>query len=563
MNEKKEALHFIEQIIEEDLAAGLPREKLRFRFPPEPNGYLHIGHAKAICLNFGLGERYQVLVNLRFDDTNPVKEEQAFVEAIKQDLHWLGFQWKNECYTSDYFQKLYEWAQDLIRCGKAYVDDQSQEQINAQRRTPFESGIDSPYRDRSVMENLDLLTRMKVGEFEEGSRVLRAKIDMNAPNMNLRDPVMYRILKKPHHRTGDVWRIYPTYDWAHGQSDYIEHVSHSLCSLEFKNHRPLYDWYLDQVCDEKTVRTKQCEFARLNLSYTIMSKRKLQRLVEERAVKGWDDPRMPTLSGLRRRGYTPEAVRNFCDRVGISRRDNVIDVALLEYSIREHLNRIAPRVMVVLDPVKLIIDNYSEGRLEWLDVRNNPENLQADRCKLPFSKVLYIEREDFMEEPPKKFFRLTLGQEVRLKNAYIIKAVRVVKDAAGRVTEIYCSYDPESRSGSRTDASLRKVKGTLHWVSAVHAVSIEARLYDRLFSDITPDSDEEKDFMEYLNPGALKIVDGYAEPSLRKAQVGERFQFQRLGYFCVDPDSSTERLVFNRTVRLKDSWAKVRENDLL
>ncbi|XOD67915.1 MAG: glutamine--tRNA ligase/YqeY domain fusion protein [Flavobacteriales bacterium Tduv] len=562
MSEKREALHFIEQIIEDDLKAGFPKEKLRFRFAPEPNGYLHIGHAKAICLNFGLGKRYKAPVNLRFDDTNPTKEEQAFVKSIKEDLRWLGFQWDNECYASDYFQKLYEWAQDLIRSGKAYVDDQSQEQINTQRKTPFESGLASPYQERSVTENLDLFDRMKAGEFKEGSRVLRAKIDMNAPNMNLRDPVMYRILKKPHHRTGDAWRIYPTYDWAHGQSDYIEQVSHSLCSLEFENHRPLYDWYLDQICDEKAIRAKQHEFSRLNLSYTIMSKRKLQRLVEEKAVNGWDDPRMPNLSGLRRRGYTPEAIRDFCDRVGIAKRDNIIDVALLEYSIREHLNKTAPRVMAVLDPVKLIIDNYPEDRVEWLDVENNPEDPKGDRHEIPFSKVLYIERKDFMEEAPKKFFRLTLGREVRLKKAYIVKAIRVVKDTAGRMTEIYCSYDPESRSGSGTEASLCKVKSTLHWVSAKHAVSIETRLYYGLFSHVSPDSNEEQEFMKCLNPNALKIIVGYADPSLQKAQIGEHFQFQRLGYFCVDPDSSPGRLVFNRTVSLKDSWAKIQKNDL-
>ncbi|XCI74569.1 MAG: glutamine--tRNA ligase/YqeY domain fusion protein [Flavobacteriales bacterium] len=563
MSKKKIYLHFIEQIIEEDLVAGFPKDKLRFRFPPEPNGYLHIGHAKAICLNLGLGQRYQAPVNLRFDDTNPAKEKQAFVETIKEDIEWLGFQWSDERYASDYFQQLYEWAQKLIRESKAYVDDQSQELINAQRNTPFEPGVISPYRERSIAENLNLFARMKMGEFDEGSCVLRAKIDMNASNMNLRDPVMYRILKKYHNRTRDRWCIYPTYDWTHGQSDYIEQISHSLCSLEFENHRPLYDWYLEQVYDGRGVRPKQREFARLHLSYTVMSKRKLQCLIERKVVSGWDDPRMPTLSGLRRRGYTPEAIRDFCERVGIAKRDNVIDISLLEYGVREHLNKTSPRVMVVLDPVKLIIEDYPDDQIEWLDAENNPEDPQAGQRKILFSKVLYIEREDFMEEAPKKFLRMAINREVRLKNAYIVKALRVVKDAVGKITEIYCSYDPESRSGSGAQASLRKVKGTLHWVSAGHAVPIEVRLYNRLFSDAAPDVDKERDFMELLNIDSLKVVSAYAEPSIQAAQSGDRFQFQRLGYFCVDPDSTADLLVFNQTVTLKDSWAKVQKNDFL
>ncbi|XOD68803.1 MAG: glutamine--tRNA ligase/YqeY domain fusion protein [Flavobacteriales bacterium AspAUS03] len=563
MSEKKTSLHFIEQIIEEDLVAGFPKDKLRFRFPPEPNGYLHIGHAKAICLNFSLAQRYQAPVNLRFDDTNPAKEEQVFIEAIKEDIQWLGFRWSNEFYASDHFQQLYEWAQKLIREGKAYVDDQSQELINAQRNTPFKPGIISLYRDRSVAENLDLFSRMKAGEFDESSCVLRAKINMNAPNMNLRDPVMYRILKKPHHRTGDCWCIYPTYDWTHGQSDYIEQVSHSLCSIEFENHRPLYDWYLEQVYDGRVVQPKQREFARLNLSYTVMSKRKLQRLINRKMVSGWDDPRMPTLSGLRRRGYTPEVIRDFCDRVGIAKRDNLINVSLLEYVVREHLNKIAPRVMVVLDPVKLIIEDYPEDCVEWLDAENNPEDPKSGQHKVPFSKVLYIERDDFMEEAPKKFFRLAIDREVRLKNAYIVKTLRVMKNTVGKITEIHCSYNPESRSGSGTQASLRKVKGTLHWVSARHAVPIKVRLYDRLFSDAAPDGDKEQDFIELLNPDSLKVIIAYAEPSLEEAQSGDRFQFQRLGYFCVDPDSTANLLIFNQTITLKNNWSKVQKNDFL
>jgi len=559
MEEKGKALNFIEQIIEEDLAQGFPREKLRFRFPPEPNGYLHIGHAKSICLNFGLGEKYGAPVNLRFDDTNPEKEDPEFVEAIKRDIRWLGFEWDKELYASDYFEQLYEWAEMLIKRGLAYVDDQPQEVINAQRGTPDRPGVESPYRNRSVEENLDLFRRMRAGEFEEGSRVLRAKIDMASPNMHLRDPIMYRIKKVPHHRTGDKWKIYPTYDWTHGQSDYIEQVSHSLCTLEFLPHRPLYDWFLDQIYEEGKVRPKQREFARLNLSYTVMSKRKLAELVEGGYVKGWDDPRMPTISGLRRRGYTPESIRDFSDRVGVAKRDNLIDIALLEFSIRDHLNKIAPRRMAVLNPVKLVIDNYPEGKTEWLKAENNPEDPSAGYREIPFSRELYIEREDFREQANRKFFRLTLGKEVRLKNAYIIKGEYVVKDEKGEIREIHVTYDPLSKSGSGTPESQRKVKGTLHWVSAPHAKEAEVRLYDRLFTVEQPDADPEKDFKEFINPGSLKVVKAYIEPSLAEAVAGDRFQFQRLGYFIADPDSRPGRPVFNRTVTLKDTWAKIQK----
>ncbi len=559
MNDNDKSLNFIEQIIEEDLAAGFPQEKLRFRFPPEPNGYLHIGHAKSICLNFGLGEKYNAPVNLRFDDTNPEKEDPEFVESIKNDIRWLGFQWDKELYASDYFEQLYQWAMDLIKRGLAYVDDQPQEVINAQRKTPTEPGIESPYRNRSVEENLDLFRRMREGEFEEGSRVLRAKIDMNSPNMHMRDPIMYRIKKVPHHRTGDKWKIYPTYDWTHGQSDYIEQVSHSLCTLEFLPHRELYDWFLDQVYEPGKVRPKQREFARLNLSYTVMSKRKLAQLVEEGLVKGWDDPRMPTISGLRRRGYTPEAIRDFSDRVGVAKRDNLIDIALLEFSIRDHLNKIAPRRMAVLNPVKLIIDNYPEGKTEMLKAENNPEDPGAGYREIPFSRELYIEREDFKEQANRKFFRLTLGKEVRLKNAYIIKGESVVKDAEGNIIQIHATYDPLSRSGSGTPESKRKVKGTLHWVSVPHAREAEVRLYDRLFTEEQPDAHPDKDFKAFINPDSMKVVRAFTEPALAEAKPGDRFQFQRLGYFVADPDSRPDKPVFNRTVTLRDTWAKIQK----
>ena len=557
MSTEDRSLNFIEQIIEEDLQNGYTRESLRFRFPPEPNGYLHIGHASSICLNFGLGLQYQAPVNLRFDDTNPAKEEQEFVDAIKRDVQWLGFEWANECYASDYFQQLYDWAVELIKKGKAYVDSQSSEDMAKQKGTPTQPGVAGPYRDRSVEENLDLFQRMKAGEFPEGTHVLRAKIDMSSPNMLMRDPIMYRILHKHHHRTGNDWCIYPMYDWAHGESDYIEQISHSLCTLEFLPHRELYDWFLDQIYDESKLRPKQREFARRNLSHTVVSKRKLMQLVQEGHVTAWDDPRMSTISGMRRRGYTPASIRNFAKTIGIAKRTNLIDVSLLEFCVREDLNKIAPRVMAVLDPVKLVITNYPEGQEEWLDAENNPEEEVLTYRKVPFSRVLWIEREDFMENTNSKYFRLTLGREVRLKNAYIIKGEHVVKDADGNITEIHATYDAESRSGSGTEASQRKVKGTIHWVSQVHAFEAEVRIYDRLFTHENPDGDKEVDFKNYINPNSLQTITGYLEPSVKTAQVGDRFQFQRLGYFCVDPDSNAEKLVFNKTVGLRDTWAKI------
>ncbi|OWR15122.1 glutamine--tRNA ligase/YqeY domain fusion protein [Chryseobacterium sp. VAUSW3] len=554
MEEEKKSLNFIEQIIEDDLANGFPKDKLRFRFPPEPNGYLHIGHTKAICINFGLGEKYGAPVNLRFDDTNPEKEEQEFVDSIKADIDWLGFKYDKELYASDYFETLYEWAVQMIKDGKAYVDEQSSEEITAQRKNPFEDGIDSPFRNRPVEESLELFEKMKNGEFEEGSMSLRAKIDMKSPNMNMRDPVMYRILKRPHHRTGEKWKIYPMYDWAHGESDYIEQISHSLCSLEFENHRPLYDWYLDQVYDKNRVRNKQREFARMNVSYMITSKRKLQRLVAEKVVTGWDDPRMPTISGMRRLGYTPKAIKNFIERVGVAKRENLIDIQLLEFFVREDLNKISTRVMAVVDPVKLVIENYPQDAEEWLETENNPEDENAGTREIPFSRELYIEREDFKEEAGNKFFRLKLGGEVRLKSAYIIKAERVEKDENGEITTIYATYDPKSKSGSGTEESLRKVKGTLHWVSAKHALPVEVRIYDRLFTTPQPDAEKETDFMDFINPESLKTVHGFAEPSLQNAEIGQPYQFQRIGYFTKDRDSTPEKLVFNRTVTLKDGY---------
>ena len=554
MEEEKKSLNFIEQIIEDDLANGFPKDKLRFRFPPEPNGYLHIGHTKAICINFGLGEKYGAPVNLRFDDTNPEKEEQEFVDSIKADIDWLGFKYDKELYASDYFETLYEWAVQMIKDGKAYVDEQSSEEITAQRKNPFEDGIDSPFRNRPVEESLELFEKMKNGEFEEGSMSLRAKIDMKSPNMNMRDPVMYRILKRPHHRTGEKWKIYPMYDWAHGESDYIEQISHSLCSLEFENHRPLYDWYLDQVYDKNLVRNKQREFARMNVSYMITSKRKLQRLVAEKVVTGWDDPRMPTISGMRRLGYTPKAIKKFIERVGVAKRENLIDIQLLEFFVREDLNKISTRVMAVVDPVKLVIENYPQDAEEWLETENNPEDENAGTREIPFSRELYIEREDFKEEAGNKFFRLKLGGEVRLKSAYIIKAERVDKDENGEITTIYATYDPKSKSGSGTEESLRKVKGTLHWVSAKHALPVEVRIYDRLFTTPQPDAEKETDFMDFINPESLKTVQGFAEPSLQNAEIGQPYQFQRIGYFTKDRDSTPEKLVFNRTVTLKDGY---------
>jgi glutaminyl-tRNA synthetase len=556
MSEETKALNFIEQIVEEDLANGMDKNKLRFRFPPEPNGHLHIGHAASICLNFGLGETYNAPVNLRFDDTNPAKEEQKYVDAIKKDVEWLGFKWDQELYSSDYFQQLYDWTLALIKKGKAYVDEQSSEEIRVQKGTPTSKGTNSPYRNRSVEENLDLFEKMKKGGFDEGTIVLRAKIDMAHNNMHMRDPILYRVLKKSHHRTGTDWCIFPMYDWTHGESDYIEHVSHSLCTLEFKSHRDLYDWYLDQVVTSDTLRPKQREFARRNLSYTIMSKRKLLQLVESGIVNGWDDPRMPTISGLRRRGYTPESIVNFSKTSGISKRDNVTDVALLEHSIKDHLNQIAPRVMAVLDPVKVVITNYPEAKEEFLDANYNDYAEGFGSRDVPFSREIYIEKEDFREEANKKFFRLKLGKEVRLKNAYIIKAESCTKDENGNVTEIQCTYDEDSRSGSGSEASQRKVKGTLHWVSVKHTVKAEVRIYDRLFSDESPDGHKDKEFMEFVNPDSLEVITAYTEPSLKTSTIGDRFQFQRKGYFCVDLDSTADNLVFNRTVPLRDSWAK-------
>ncbi len=557
MGEEERSLNFIEHIIEDDLESGYGREDLRFRFPPEPNGYLHIGHASSICLNFGLGLRYDAPVNLRFDDTNPAKEEKEYVEAIKRDVAWLGYEWDTERYASDYFGQLYDWAVELIKQGKAYVDSQTSEEIAAQKGTPTEPGSASPCRDRSVEENLRLFEGMKNGDFKEGEHVLRAKIDMASANMLMRDPVMYRVLHKAHHRTNTDWCIYPLYDWTHGESDYIEQVSHSLCTLEFLPHRELYDWFLDQLVDSAKLRPKQREFARRNLSHTVVSKRKLLQLVESGVVNGWDDPRMPTISGLRRRGYTPESIRNFAETIGIAKRDNVVDVSLLEFHVREHLNKITPRVMAVLNPLKLVIANYEEGKEEWLDAENNPEDESAGSRKIPFSRELYIEQEDFREEANRKFFRLKLGGEVRLKNGYIIKAESCTKDVEGNVIEVQCTYDPKSKSGSGTEESLRKVKGTLHWVSIPHAITAEVRLYDRLFTDATPDAHKDKDFMEFVNPDSLHKVTGYLEPSLKDAQVGDRFQFQRLGYFNVDTDSKPGELVFNRTVTLRDTWAKL------
>jgi len=559
MSEEKESLNFIEQIIEEDLKTTHSKDALYFRFPPEPNGYLHIGHASSICLNFGLGLKYNAPVNLRFDDTNPAKEEQRFVDAIKKDVQWLGYSWAKECYASDYFEQLYSWALLLINQGKAYVDSQSSEDIALQKGTPTQPGVAGPYRDRSVEENLALFEQMKTGEAPEGAHVLRAKIDLQSTNMLMRDPVIYRTLHKAHHRTGTDWKIFPMYDWTHGESDYIEQISHYFCTLEFLPHRELYDWFLDQLVDASKLRPKQREFARRNLSHTLVSKRKLARLVQERVVDSWDDPRMPTISGLRRRGYTPDAIKNFAQGIGVGKRDNLIDVSRLEFSVREDLNKKANRVMAVLDPVKVTITNYPEDQTEWLEAENNQEDIDAGSREVPFSKTLYIEREDFREEANKKFFRLKLGKEVRLKNAYIIKAESCDKDHDGNITEIHCTYDPKSKSGSGTQESLRKVKGTLHWVAVNKAIEVEVRLYDRLFTDPSPDTHKDKDFMEFVNPDSLKVITGYAEPSLQELKIEDTVQFQRLGYFTVDPETTQEKMVFNRTVGLRDSWAKLAE----
>jgi glutaminyl-tRNA synthetase len=559
--DNNKSLNFIEQIVEDDLNHGLSKKDLRFRFPPEPNGYLHIGHIKAIGISFGLGEKYNAPVNLRFDDTNPTKEEQAYVDAIKEDIAWLGYNWAEECYSSDYFDQLFDWAVLMIKDGKAYVDSQSSESMAEQKGTPTQPGEDGPYRNRTPEENLDLFKRMRNGDFEAGTHVLRAKIDMKHTNMLMRDPIMYRILHASHHRTGTKWCIYPMYDWTHGESDYIEQISHSLCSLEFKPHRELYDWFKNCVYDYSSHKypklPKQREFARLNLNYTIMSKRKLLNLVEEGVVSGWDDPRMPTISGLRRRGYTPKSIKKFINNVGVAKRDNIIDVSLLEFCVREDLNKTAPRIMAVLDPVKLIITNYQTNKTEFLDAENNPEDPNSGSRKLPFSKTLFIERDDFKEEANNKYFRLTLGKEVRLKNAYIIKAESVLKDEQGQIEEIHCTYDSKSLSGSGTEESLRKVKGTLHWVSTTHAVKAEVRIYDRLFSHEAPDSQEE-DFMTFLNPSSLNKTIAFVEPNISNVQTNDHFQFQRLGYFCVDKDSNEHKVVFNKTVGLRDNWAKTK-----
>jgi len=549
------SLNFIEEIIEEDIRNGKNEGRVHTRFPPEPNGYLHIGHAKSICLNFGLGRKYNGKTNLRFDDTNPVKEEVEYVESIMEDVKWLGFDWEERLfYASDYFEELYEYAVILIKKGKAFVCDMPAEEISATRGTPTRPGKESPYRSRGMEENLDLFTKMRNGEFKDGERVLRAKIDMSSPNMHMRDPVIYRILHASHHRTGDKWCIYPMYDFAHGQSDSIERITHSICTLEFEVHRPLYDWLIREI---GIYEPRQIEFARLNLSYTVMSKRKLLELVQEKRVSGWDDPRMPTITGLRRRGYTPESIRNFADTIGVAKRDNVIDVSLLEFCIREDLNKKANRIMGVLNPVKVIIDNYPEGLVEEMDAMNNPEDPEAGTRKVSFSGELYIEREDFMENPPKKFFRMAPGSEIRLRSAYIVKCESVDKDpATGEITTIHCTYDPMTRSGMPD--SHRKVKGTLHWVSVAHAIETEVRLYDRLFNVSDPDNTEEgKTFQHHLNPDSLKIVKGYLEPSVQNAKSGDKYQFERLGYFAVDPDTTPDMLVFNRIVPLRDSWAKI------
>jgi glutaminyl-tRNA synthetase len=550
MSEER-SLNFLEQIVEEDIAKGVNGGQVLTRFPPEPNGYLHIGHAKSICLNFGLAKKYNGQTNLRFDDTNPITEDTEYVESIKEDIKWLGFEWANERYASDYFEQLYQFAVELIKKGLAYVDDSSAAEIAAMKGTPTEPGKNSPHRDRSVEENLRLFAEMREGKHPDGSKVLRAKIDMASPNMQLRDPLMYRIKHAHHHRTGDAWSIYPMYDFAHGQSDSIEHITHSICTLEFVPHRPLYDWFIDKL---DIFPSHQYEFARLNMSYTVMSKRKLLQLVTEGHVTGWDDPRMPTISGYRRRGYTPSSIRHFAERIGVQKRDNLIDVGLLEFCVREELNKTANRVMAVLDPVKLVITNYPEGQTAELPAENNPEDGSAGSRTVTFSNTLYIEREDFMEEPPKKFFRLGPGLAVRLKYAYIIKCDSFEKDAEGNVTTIYCSYIPESLSGG--DTSGLKVKGTIHWVSAAHAAKAEVRLYDRLFSVENPAS-EEGDFKSFINPNSLEVIkEAYVEPLLLEAKPGDRFQFLRMGYFCADADSKPGKPVFNRTVTLKDTWAK-------
>jgi len=556
MSEHKESSHFIEQIIQADLDAGFPSEKLRFRFPPEPNGYLHIGHVKAIALNFNLGKKFNAPVNLRFDDTNPAKESVEYVNAIKNDVQWLGYEWAEERYASDYFDQLFVWAKELISKGLAYVDPQDSEEMAAQKGTPTREGTNSPFRDTSPEQNLVLFNEMQAGKHSEGSMALRAKIDMSSPNMLLRDPVIYRILNKDHHRTGSTWCIYPMYDWTHGESDYIEGISHSLCTLEFKPHRELYEWFLSNLPPLEHHYPKQREFARLNLSYTVTSKRKLAVLIENKTVFGWDDPRMPTISGLRRRGYTPEALRNFVETAGVSKRQNVIDVSLLEYCVREDLNSKASRVMAVLDPIKLVITNYPEGATEMLEAENNPEDESKGSRLIPFTKNLFIERDDFKEEANRKYFRLTLGKEVRLKSAYIIEGQSIVKDSAGNIIEIHCTYDSNSKSGSGSEASQRKVKGTIHWVSQETSISAQVNVYDRLFSDESPDQHKDQDFTEFINRDSLSQLTAKVEPSLVNLIPGTNVQFQRLGYFVTDINSTSDNLIFNKTVGLRDTWSK-------
>ena len=556
MSEHNESSHFIEQIIQADLDSGFPAEKLRFRFPPEPNGYLHIGHVKAIALNFNLGKKFNAPVNLRFDDTNPAKESVEYVNAIKNDVQWLGYEWAEERYASDYFDQLFAWAKELISKGLAYVDPQDSEEMAAQKGTPTREGTNSPFRDTSPEQNLVLFNEMQAGKHSEGSMALRAKIDMSSPNMLLRDPVIYRILNKDHHRTGSTWCIYPMYDWTHGESDYIEGISHSLCTLEFKPHRALYEWFLSNLSPLEHHYPKQREFARLNLSYTVTSKRKLAVLIENKTVSGWDDPRMPTISGLRRRGYTPEALRNFVETAGVSKRENVIDVSLLEYCVREDLNSKASRVMAVLDPIKLVITNYPEGATEMLEAENNPEDESKGSRLIPFTKNLFIERDDFKEEANRKYFRLTLGKEVRLKSAYIIEGQSLVKDAAGNILEIHCTYDSDSKSGSGSEASQRKVKGTIHWVSQETSISAQVNVYDRLFSDESPDQHKDRDFTEFINRDSFSQLTAKVEPSLVNLIPGTNVQFQRLGYFVTDINSTSENLIFNKTVGLRDTWFK-------
>ena len=556
MSEHNESSHFIEQIIQADLDAGFPAEKLRFRFPPEPNGYLHIGHVKAIALNFNLGKKFNAPVNLRFDDTNPAKESVEYVNAIKNDVQWLGYEWAEERYASDYFDQLFVWAKELISKGLAYVDPQDSEEMAAQKGTPTREGTNSPFRDTSPEQNLVLFNEMQAGKHSEGSMALRAKIDMSSPNMLLRDPVIYRILNKDHHRTGSTWCIYPMYDWTHGESDYIEGISHSLCTLEFKPHRDLYEWFLSNLSPLEHHYPKQREFARLNLSYTVTSKRKLAVLIENKTVFGWDDPRMPTISGLRRRGYTPEALRNFVETAGVSKRENVIDVSLLEYCVREDLNSKASRVMAVLDPIKLVITNYPEGATEMLEAENNPEDESKGSRLIPFTKNLFIERDDFKEEANRKYFRLTLGKEVRLKSAYIIEGQSIVKDSAGNIIEIHCTYDSNSKSGSGSEASQRKVKGTIHWVSQETSISAQVNVYDRLFSDESPDQHKDQDFTEFINRDSLSQLTAKVEPSLVNLIPGTNVQFQRIGYFVTDINSTSDNLIFNKTVGLRDTWSK-------